>query len=155
MTGLHILNQQFNGRMAIRVRRPGVTQLLAPLFHEDGDMVDIFVDEPINDSGTVRISDHGSTLMRLSYTYDLDTENRQRIFNRILSENRIQEQDGRQFIDTEPGRLYPAMLQIAQAVAKVSSMQYYKREVIKNLFYEQLTEFIEAQLARYNPRKRT
>jgi len=93
--------------------------------------------------------------MRLSYTYDLDTENKQRIFNRILSENRIQEQDGRLFIEAEPERLYPALLQFAQTVAKVSSMTYYKREVIQNFFYEQLAEFVEEKLAGYNPRRNT
>ncbi len=139
--------------MAFRERRPGVLQVLAPLFHEDGDMVDIFLDEPVNGSGKVRIGDHGLTLMRLSYAYDLDTENKQRIFNRILSENRIQEQDGRLYIEAEPERLYPALLQFAQTVAKVSSMQYYKREVIQNLFYEQLAEFVEEKLAGYNPRR--
>jgi Domain of unknown function DUF1828 len=90
VTGLDLLKQQFNGHVAFRERRPGVLQVLAPLFHEDGDMVDIFLDEPVNGSGKVRIGDHGLTLMRLTYTYDLDTENKQRIFNRILSESRIQ-----------------------------------------------------------------
>ncbi len=31
-------------------------------------------------------------------------------------------------------------------------MQYFKREVIQSLFYEQLAEFIEERLAEYNPR---
>jgi hypothetical protein len=105
--------REFNGHVAFRERRPGVVQVLAPLFHEDGDMVDIFLDEPVNGSGKVRIGDHGLTLMRLTYTYDLDTENKQRIFNRILSENRIQEQDGRLYIEAEPERLYPALLHFA------------------------------------------
>src|ERR1039457_3503358 len=65
MTGLDLLKQQFNGHVAFRERRPGVLQVLAPLFHEDGDMVDIFLDEPVNGSGKVRIGDHGLTLMRL------------------------------------------------------------------------------------------
>ena len=43
MTGLDLLKQQFNGHVAFRERRPGVLQVLAPLFHEDGDMVDIFL----------------------------------------------------------------------------------------------------------------
>src|SRR5690606_11465962 len=84
MTGTELLKQQFNGHVAFRERRPGVIQVLAPLFHEDGDMVDIFIDEPRNGSNRVRISDHGMTLMRLTYNYDLDTENKLRIFNRIL-----------------------------------------------------------------------
>ncbi|MSV30083.1 MAG: DUF1828 domain-containing protein [Bryobacterales bacterium] len=155
MTGLDLLKRQFNGHVAFRERRPGVLQVMAPLFHEDGDMVDIFLDEPVNGSGKIRIGDHGMTLMRLTYTYDLDTVNKQRIFSRILSENRIQEQDGRLFIDAEPERLYPVLLQFAQTVAKVSSMQYYKREVIQSLFYEQLDEFVEEKLAAYNPRRKT
>ena len=152
MMELELLRQQFNGHVAFRERRPGVLQVLAPLFHEDGDMVDIFLEEPANGTGKVRVSDHGMTLMRLTYSYDLDTENKQRIFNRILSENRIQEQDGRLFIEAEPDRLYPAILHFAQTVAKVSSMQFFKREVIQSLFYEQLAEFIEERLAEYNPR---
>lgn len=154
MTGMELLKQQFNGHVAFRERRPGVVQVLAPLFHEDGDMVDIFIDEPRNGSNRVRISDHGMTLMRLTYNYDLDTENKLRIFNRILAENRIAEQDGRLFIEAEPERLYPAILQFAQTVAKVSSMQFFKREVIQSLFYEQLAEFIEDRLAEFNPRAR-
>ena len=152
---LDTLVREFNGHLAFQERRPGILQVLAPLFHEDGDMVDIFLDEPTNGSGKVRIGDHGLTLMRLSYTYDLDTENKQRIFNRILAENRIQEQDGRLFIEADPERLYPALLQFAQTVAKLSSMQYFKREVIQNLFYEQLAEFVEEKLAAYKPRRAT
>jgi hypothetical protein len=155
MTGLDSLRERFNGRIAFRERRPDVLQVLAPLFHEDGDMVDIFLDEPVNGSSKIRIGDHGLTLMRLTYNYDLDTENKERIFNRILSENQVQEQDGRLYIEAEPERLYPALLQFAQTIAKVSSMQYYKREVIQSLFYEQLAEFVEERLAAYNPVRNT
>lgn len=152
MTIPESLKEQFNGHVAFRERRPGVVQVLAPLFHEDGDMVDIFLDEPANGTSMLRVGDHGMTLMRLTYNYDLDTENKQRIFHRILAENHIQERDGRLYMDAEPERLYPAILHFAQTVAKVSSMQFFKREVIQSLFYEQLAEFIEERLARYNPR---
>ena len=120
--------------MAFRERRPGVLQVVAPLFHEDGDMVDIFLDEPHNGSGKFRVGDHGMTLMRLTYSFDLDTENKQRIFNRILAENRVQKDNGRLYVGAEAERLYPAILHFAQAIAKVSSMQYFKREVIQSLF---------------------
>ena len=152
MTALELLKAQFNGHVAFRERRPGVIQVVAPLFHEDGDMVDIFLDEPRNGSGKFRVGDHGMTLMRLTYTFDLDTENKQRIFHRILAENRIQEQDGRLYVEAELEQIYPAILHFAQTVAKVSSMQFFKREVIQSLFYEQLAEFIEEHLGPYNPR---
>lgn len=59
MTGLKLLKQQFNGHVAFRERRPGVVQVMAPLFHEDGDMVDIFLDEARNGTSKLRISDRG------------------------------------------------------------------------------------------------
>src|ERR1039458_9134822 len=72
MTGLELLKQQFNGHVAFRERRPDVVQVLAPLFHEEGDMVDIFIDESRNGSNKVRISDHGMTLMRLMFSPGVD-----------------------------------------------------------------------------------
>lgn len=121
---------------------PGILQVFAPLFHEDGDMIDIFLDLPINGSPTVRISDHGLTLMRLSYSFDIDTPNKRRIFNRMVSESGIQEQNGVLFVDARWESLYPALLQFAQLVTKVANMQLFKREVIQSMFYELLEEFI-------------
>ncbi len=62
------------------------------------------------------------TLMRLSYSFDVDTPNKERIFQEILSENRIKEENGNLFLETTPESLYPAVLQFAQTVAKVSNM---------------------------------
>jgi hypothetical protein len=64
----------------------------------------------------------------------------------------VSEQDGRLYVDTEPERLYPAVLQFAQAVARISSMQYFKREAIQSLFYDQLAEIVEERLGEFNPR---
>jgi hypothetical protein len=52
----------FNGHVAFRERRPGVVQVLAPLFHEDGDMADIFIDEP---TATGRVA-FGSAMTRMA-----------------------------------------------------------------------------------------
>jgi hypothetical protein len=152
MNYLDLLREQFNNQVSFRERRPGVLQLVAPLFHEDGDMVDVFLESANGSEDSIRICDHGMTLMRLSYLFDIDTPNKERIFQRILSENRIGEEKGNLFIDSKPESLYPSVLQFAQAVAKVSNMQLFKREVIQSLFYEMLTEFIEESLKRYNPR---
>jgi hypothetical protein len=152
MNYLDILRAQFNNQVSFRERRPGVLQLVAPLFHEDGDMVDIFLEPTNGGQENIRICDHGMTLMRLSYNFDIDTPNKERIFQRILSENRIREEKGNLFLDAKPESLYPSVLQFAQAVAKVSNMQLFKREVIQTLFYEMLTEFIEDSLNTYGPR---
>lgn len=148
---LENLKSEFNHHLSFREKRPGIMQVIAPLFHEDGDMVDIFLDIPAPPNEAIRITDHGLTLMRLSYSYDVDTPTKQRILNRILSENGIEEDHGKLSLVTTKEHLYPALLQFAQTVAKVSSMQAFKREVMQNLFYEMLDDFVKCNLSRFNP----
>jgi hypothetical protein len=155
MNYLDLLKEQFNHQVALREKRPGIMQLVVPLFHEDGDMVDIFLEDVGNGEAKVRVSDYGMTLMRLSYGFDIDTENKERIFQRILSEHGLNEANGRIFVDTTPESLYPAILQFAQTIAKVSNMETYKREVIKSLFYEMLEEVIDTSFKEYHPRPKT
>jgi hypothetical protein len=155
MNVLDVLREQFNSHVSLREKRPGIQQLIAPLFHEDGDMMDIFLDLPKNGNGglpqNIRITDHGLTLMRLSYSFDIDTPNKERIFQRIIGENGVSEENGELFLETTPETLYPGLLQFAQTVSKVCNMRYFKREVLASLFEELLAEFIQAQLQRFNP----
>ncbi len=155
MDAVELLRQQFNAHVAVREKRPGVLQLVAPLFHEDGDMMDIFLDMPKNGDATpdqtTRVSDHGLTLMRLSYAFDIDTPNKEKIFHRVLAENGVSESNGEFFIEAAPESLYTALLQFSQAVSKVCNMPYFKREVLASLFEEMLAEFIQAELMRFKP----
>jgi hypothetical protein len=151
MNPLEALKVDFNGHVAFREKRPGIMQIIAPLFHEDGDMVDMFVDLPKDPGEPIRISDHGLTLMRLSYNFDVETPPKRKVLSRILSENGIAEERGRFYIETSPDRLYPALLQFAQTVAKVSSLSAFNREVIQSLFYETLNEFVISALSKYRP----
>lgn len=151
MSALDALKEQFNQRLDLVEKRPGISQLFVPLFHEDGDMVDIYL-EGLGGQ-TVRVCDFGMTLMRLSYEYEVDTPNKQRILSKILTENGLKEEGGNLFIETSPDRLYPAILQFAQAVAKVGSMRNFKREIIASLFYEMLEEFTMTKLRDFHPVK--
>ncbi len=155
MNAVELLREQFNSHVAVREKRPGVLQLVAPLFHEDGDMMDVFLDGPKNGDASpdqkIRVSDHGLTLMRLSFTYDIDTPNKEKIFHRILAENGVAEENGELFIEAVPESLYTALLQFSQAVSKVCNMRYFKREVLASLFEEMLAEFIQADLTRFKP----
>lgn len=144
-----LLGEGFNQHVSTREKRPGVTKLIAPLFHEDGDMLDIFLEE-LGDN-RVRVSDKGLSLMRLSYFYDIDTPNKERIFRQILNENKVDEEEGNIYLDVDKQNIYPAVLHFGQTVAKVANMSLYRREVISNLFYEQLNDEILEKFSRYNP----
>lgn len=149
MDYLNLLKEQFNEKIRFKEKRPGIYQLIASFYHEDGDMIDIFVEK--RKDNIIRISDYGMTIMRLSYSYNLDTPKKQEIFNKILSENRGNVDDGNIYIDTVPGSFYTAITQFAQIISKVSNMRLYKREVIRSMFYDLVKEFVAAGLKKYRP----
>lgn len=54
-------------------RRPGKHQLIVPILHEDGDMVDVYLQDSPKGENHVRICDFGMAVMRLSYTYEINS----------------------------------------------------------------------------------
>lgn len=148
---LELLQSQCNQKINLREKRPGVWQVILPFYHEDGDMVEVFIAH-IGDN-VFRISDQGFTLMRLSYSYDIDTPNKERIFNTIISSYNIQNDRGNLYVDVESEHLYPSLMQFIGAVLKVSNMKLYKREVIQSLYFEMLDELVFTKLSQYEPQK--
>lgn len=92
--------------------------------------------------------------MRLSYHYELDTPNKEKIFTRIIAENGLYEENGQLIYDAPLSSLYPALMHFCQAVAKISTMRQFKREVIESLFYEQLDAFIMNELTSFEPKRK-
>ena len=148
---LENIKLSFNNRVNIREKRPGIYQLILPIYHEDGNMVDVFIEEK---NGTFCLSDFGMTLMRLSYSYEIDTPNKETIFQKILSENRLTEENGSITYITKKESLYTDILHVTQAYMKIGSMRYFKREIIESLFYEILEEIIMKYLSEYKPKSK-
>lgn len=147
---LQHIKESFNNRISIREKRPNVYQLIIPLYHEDGDMIDIFIEKKDNE---LQLCDYGLTLMRLSYSYEIDTPNKETIFQKIILENRLSEVDGNICYPTKKDTLYSDIMHVSQAFMKIGSMRYFKREVIESLFYEVLEEIITKDLSEYKPKK--
>ena len=132
-------------------RRPGKYQLIVPILHEDGDMVDIYLqDSPLGDDH-VRICDFGMTLMRLSYTYDVTTDARRRIFDSILVNNGVHDDEGNLYLDMSANRLYEGILQFAGCAQKVCNMRYWSREIVRSAFYDDIKAFVTTELGLFQP----
>ncbi len=148
---LEHINKSFSGKLKTKEKRRGITQLYLPVYHEDGDMVDLFIRQDNN--GAYTLSDYGMTIMRLSYEYEIDTENKERIFNRLLTEHDLHEKDGSIEMSASYETIYQDIMHFTHALAKIGSMRYFKREVIESLFFEQLDEYISTELQSYHPKK--
>jgi hypothetical protein len=149
---LDYIKRDFGERIRINQKRPGIYQLFLPIYHEDGDMIDLFITS-VGDNKFL-LCDYGLTLQRLSYTYDIDTQNKEAILQKIITENNLTEQEGNISLETKPETLYSDIMHITQAYAKIGSMRYFRREVVENLFYEILDEFIHTELQDFKPRKK-
>lgn len=148
---LNHIESDFNQRVSIKQKRPGIYQLYLPIYHEDGDMVDLFLNTTGVDSYS--LCDYGLTLQRLSYSYDIDSDNKESILQRIISENSLKEENGNIYLNTSSETIFTDIMHITQAYAKIGSMRYFKKEVIENLFYDILDEFIDKELKEFQPKK--
>jgi hypothetical protein len=144
------IKQNFNNRISFRDKGDNIYQVIAPYYHEDGDMYDIFLD--INPSNSnIKVCDHGLTLMRLSYTYELDTPKKEEIFSQILHDNGIENDDGNLYLEVPIQQTYTAILRFTQIISKISNMHLYRREVVKSMFYEDLKEYIFTEFKNLSP----
>ena len=109
-------------------RRPGNYQLIIPILNEDGDMVDVYIQESPLGDGYIRICDYGLTLMRISYSFNVDTPTRQQILDSILINNRVKNDSGNLCIEAPIHLLHESILQFAGCVQKVCSMRYWDIE---------------------------
>ena len=115
-------------------RKAGIFQLILPILHEDNDMLEVFLVDSPQGPGYVRICDFGMALMRLSYTYDLDTPARQAIFRSILHNCGVGNDDGSLYLDAPAEALYPGILQFAGCIQKVCNMRYWDRDAVRRAY---------------------
>ena len=79
-----ILKAQLNNSIEFQPKKTGVDQVFIPIFHEDGDMYDVFIEKTDAAETPFRICDYGLTLMHLSYQFDIDTAKKNDVFESIV-----------------------------------------------------------------------
>lgn len=138
------LHRQLLHNLNLRPISGGKIQVWLPVYYEDGDMIDIYV-EPVDD-GHYKITDSGMTIMKLSYKYEINTDNKKKIFNHIIESNGLSIENGVLCKEVLKADLYKELVRFANTVIRIATMAYFKREMIKNLFYEMVDEFVESQI---------
>ena len=132
-------------------RETGDCQLIVPIFHEDGDMVDIYLDDSPLGVAYIRVCDFGMALMRLSYTFDISTRTREDIFESILINNGVNNHEGNLHLDVPVDRFYEGVLQFSGCVQKVCTMRYWGRETVRSAFYDDLKNYVTTNLTEFSP----
>lgn len=124
-------------------RGDGRLVVTTPFFFPDGDPYLVYIEE--RPGGVLRLTDRGHTLMHLSYENDIDKfreGTRGRLFEQILSEQDVIEQDGEFYIDAPPDALGGALFRFAQTLTKISDLTFLNRARAESTFYEDLSELL-------------
>ena len=125
----------------LREKRAGIYQLIAPIFHDDGDMVSIYLEQVNEDR--IRICDHGMSLMRLSYLFDIDSDKKKRILNDIIAARAATLDNGSIELIVNNDNLFSGIMSFSQLVSEVCNMDILTRELVSSMFYDYLSESIE------------
>ena len=112
--------------MPITKIRKDILQVHLPIFHPDGDMIQIYIQE--RDEGWIRITDFGHTIMRLSFDNDVDNATTWDSIHEILRHHQVREYEGSFYVDipdTEP-TIIEQVFRLVVVIMKVLSKSYWR-----------------------------
>jgi hypothetical protein len=135
---VNYLKESICAGVSFKEKREGVIQVFLPISGRDGDVFNIYLKQ---DLGGWRITDFGSTLMRLSYEFDLDkllTGNRLKQFELMLSEADIKSRDGELVKLSSPERLASSLFEFATTLVRVSDLGLWTHHRTESNFYDDL-----------------
>ena len=142
---IHKLQERLCSLMCAEVsviaKGEGLLSVETPFFFADGDPYQIYIREM--PGGIMRLTDMGHTMMHLSYENDTDKfreGTRGRIFDQILSEMLVHEDNGEFYIDTPAENLGTSIFKLGQALTKINDLTFLNRSRAESTFYEDLHE---------------
>ena len=134
-----LLCERLCATVRIHRRSDDVLMLESPFTFPDGDHFPIYLSETA--SGSVKLSDHGHTLMHISYDHDIDTfysGARATLREQIVRESGVEEEHGIFFLETPPDQVVTALFRFGQALTKIYDLTFLSRDRVSTTFYEDL-----------------
>ena len=126
------------------VERPdGALMLRTHFKFPDGDGYPFHLTEA--PSGGLRLSDHGHTLMHVSYEHDVDAflnGTRGMLLERIVGESGLSYNEGAFTVESSPERLPEAIFSFGQALTRIYDLTLLSRSNVGSTFYDDLADYL-------------
>lgn len=137
----HLLCEQWCADADIATDGEAV-RISLPMYESDGDGITVWIESTL---GGWRITDRGTTLMRLSYHMDIDQlaeGQRAKVFDGALSAQGIRNEDGELVLETPEAQLGRALLDYGRAALQVGDIKLWSRSRVANTFYDDLAQVL-------------
>lgn len=115
-----------------------------PFEFGDGDHYSLFM--KFLPSGGVRITDRGTTFMRMSYLNDLAKfrdGSRGRLLEQVLTTAGLENEDGEIYVDVSGEQLGTSLVRFGQALTRVHDLTFLNKTRVASTFYEDLREQVQ------------
>ena len=102
-----------------------------------------FPDQLPSPAGGLRLSDHGHTLMHISYEHDIDSfllGTRMALLERIVGESSLHYENGTFSANTSVERLPEAIFGFGQALTRIFDLTLLSRSNVGSTFYDDLAD---------------
>ncbi|ETR69325.1 MAG: hypothetical protein OMM_03999 [Candidatus Magnetoglobus multicellularis str. Araruama] len=93
------------------------------------------------------------TLMKLSYTDETESSVNEKKLHELLYQHSISNNKGNLYMDTSKEFIYQNIMQFIGCQQRIYDLRLSGNEFIQSSFYEQLDEFINTELERFNPQQ--
>ncbi|BDD90897.1 hypothetical protein PanNE5_03370 [Pandoraea sp. NE5] len=127
----------------LKQQTPNGLRLALPMVGRDGDHITLYA---LSHAGGYRITDHGSTRMRLSYEIelsDLDRSARGKVYEQILRDCAVeQSEQGALYSDVPSNKFAEGLFNTAQAVARILDLPQWNRRRVTDTFLDDLATII-------------
>lgn len=125
-------------------RNDGYFFVDTPFEFGDGDHYSLFL--KFLPSGGVRITDRGTTFMRMSYLNDLAKfrdGSRGRLLDQVVANAGLEDADGEFYMDVSGEQLGASLVRFGQAITRVHDLTFLNRARVASTFYEDLREQVQ------------
>lgn len=126
----------------------GKASVALPMSARDGDQIMAYLSQT---TAGWRISDMGTTMMRLSYENDLSklfTGARGQLLETILKEGGLEEDDGEIFVEVPADALPRGLFTLGQGLTRIEDIGLWTRTRIESTFYDDLRTILDGFLPR-------
>lgn len=113
----------------IHQRSDDVLMMESPFMFPDGDRFPIYLSETA--AGGVKLSDHGHTMMHVSYEHEADSfyeGARSELREQILRDCKIDEDNGVFSVETSPEHVVPALFRLGQGLTRIYDLTFLSRK---------------------------
>ena len=146
------LQAQLADAVSARVRLEplgrNIYRLITPFEFDDGDSLVAFME--VTD-GHARFTDHGHTLMHVSYDVDITRETRTKVLDRILATHQLKFDDGEISTECDLTAVATGFWDFVQGLLRTADIAQWKVERAASLFFEEFALFMEQRIRPHVP----